>query len=138
MAGFDKSPEELAERAAVELRSGPLFRNRNQDEGRFNPETFVTPGEELEDALMRSSMSAEEATMVRLVTSAYLANVCGVVMPLVDLRMFMLSTAARGGKATEHMRDVSIAAMAGAPPARGEQGAPAETRKGVLRRALGL
>ena len=95
MAGFEDKP-------LVEMRSGPLFNERNKEEGRFNPETFVTPGEELEDALMRSSMTADEAAAIRLITSAYLANVCGVVMPLVDVRMFMLATAARGGQATNH------------------------------------
>ena len=124
--------------ALVEMRSGPFFNQNAGSEGHFSPKEFVTPGEDLEDVVMRSSMSSDEAGMMRLITSGYLANVCGVVMPIADLRLFMLSTSSRRGQATGHMRDVAIAAMAGAAPQNGQPGAPAEVRGNVIQRFLGL
>ena len=122
----------------VEMRSGPLLGLNDADgEERFNPKEFVSPGSTNEDALMRSGMSAEETAMVRLISAQYLAHVCGIVLPLWDLRMHMLGSAARDGRATTHMRDVAIAAMGMAADQDRREKSGREGGGGFLARLLG-
>ena len=132
-------PAEAA-RGVIELGSGPFITPDVPVGGgdRFDPRIFVEVGQTFEDIWMRSALDGEEAVVARMVISHYLFHVCGLVVPLHDIRLWLISSSAVKGRAREELMNVAMAMMAAQTGgARGGQQPPGDA-KGAIAQLLGI